>query len=1015
ANATLCTGESLLLDAAVPGGTYLWQNGSTNSSFQVNAAGNYSVTVTANGCSASDAITVNYLPLPQVDLGPDQILCEGETTVLDPSAGPGATYSWQDGSTASTYTVTGPGNYMVNVTQNGCSASDAVQVSYNSLPLVDLGVNQTICAGDQVIFNVTTLNATYLWQDGSTGPTFTANSAGQVSVAVTVNGCTASDATNVIVNPVPVVDIGPDQSICPGISVTLNATLPGATYLWTTGSTAASITVNTAGTYSVAVTVNGCTVIDTIIIDEYALPTVDLGDDLSFCEGGSVQLGSAIANATFLWSTGETTSTITVDAAGTYSLEVTQNSCVVSDQITVTEIPLPVVDLGPAPVICPGSTVTLDATTPGASYIWSSSEIGPSIEAGVGTHSVEVTVNGCTSTAAITVTEFTVQPVSLGNDTTLCPGEQLTLDASQNNATYSWQNGSNSSTYLVTNAGTHSVIVTDQNGCISTDEILVSYASPTSVDLGPDITICEGEDLVLDATLPGAAYLWSNGTITPTITVNSAGQYEVTVSQGNCPVSDQIQVQIAAAPVVFLGNDTTLCPGASLVLNADQPGSAVVWSTGSFTQSITVTQAGTYSVTVTNLAGCSSTASINVAFATPDAVDLGPDVSICDGESIQLDATLPSAAYLWNTGAVSSSIAISTAGTYWVEVSQAACSNSDTVVVSVQPAPAVDLGNDVSLCSGEAIILDAIWPGAGYAWNTGAISPSITVDQSGTYSVTVDLNGCVATDEIVVSVIDLASIELGPDLTACSTEQIVLDASADGATHLWSMGATTPTLSVASSGTYWVNVNLNDCVVTDSIDITINPSPAVDLGSDQVLCAGDATSLDASWPGADISWSTGETTPILSVSESGVYSVIVDLNGCTATDAVEITFLDPPAIDLGEDAQLCAGEDLLLDAISGGDHLWSTGSTEASITVNTSGTYWVQITQGSCIATDSIIVSVNDPGTIDLGSDQEICEGESITLDATLTNATYLWQDGLTAPVRSIINTGIYSIVATVG
>ncbi|MDQ3101123.1 MAG: hypothetical protein M3R08_07035, partial [Bacteroidota bacterium] len=93
ANATLCAGESLLLDAAVPGGSYLWQNGSTSSSFQVNAPGNYSVTVTANGCSASDAITVTYLPLPVVDLGPDQILCEGETTVLDATAGPGATYS----------------------------------------------------------------------------------------------------------------------------------------------------------------------------------------------------------------------------------------------------------------------------------------------------------------------------------------------------------------------------------------------------------------------------------------------------------------------------------------------------------------------------------------------------------------------------------------------------------------------------------------------------------------------------------------------------------------------------------------------------------------------------------------------------------------------------------------------------------------------------------------------------------------------------------------------------------
>src|SRR5690606_38030268 len=311
-----------------------------------------------------------------------------------------ATSAWQDGSTEPTFIVDSPGSYNVTVMLDGCPGTDQIDIGLQPLPVVDLGPDQTICTGEQAIFDASTPGATYLWQDGSTGPTFTATTAGPVSVDVTVNGCTAGDAANVIENPLPIVDLGPDQTVCPGTVATLNATLPGATYRWNDGSSGSTLQTDQPGTYWVDVTVNGYTSADTVSIGNFTLPVIDIAD-VPFCEGASVTIGQDLPNTTFLWNTGETTATIDVSTAGTYWVEATQNGCTASDTVIVTEIPLPVVDLGADPSVCPGGTALLDATTANATYLWNTGETSATIDAGQGNYSVDITVNGCTSTASI--------------------------------------------------------------------------------------------------------------------------------------------------------------------------------------------------------------------------------------------------------------------------------------------------------------------------------------------------------------------------------------------------------------------------------------------------------------------------------------------------------------------------------------------------------------------------------------------------------------------------------------
>lgn len=1009
-DATLCDGETLMLDAAVPGGSYLWQNGSTSSFHQVNSAGNYSVTVTQNGCSASDDINVNYLPVPDVDLGPDLTLCAGETAILHATT-PGATYSWQNGATTPTFTVSNAGVYTANVTVNGCTGTDAVTVVYQQPPVVSIGPDQTICAGDAAVFDATTPNATYLWPDGSTGPTYSTSTAGIVAVEVTAGVCTTIATANVIVQPLPVADLGPDQMICPGTTTVLDATQPGASYLWQDGSTSPTFMASAPGTYSVEVTVNGCTTSDEMELAHHVLPLVDLGGTASFCAGSSVQIGNAIANATYAWNTGATTSSIDVTAAGIYWQDVTLNGCTVRDTVVVIEVPLPVVDLGPDLQLCPGSQTLLDATTGGATYVWSNGSTSSTITVGPGNYSVDVTVNGCSASDDMVIGQYITIPVDFGNDTILCPGEQLTLDVTEAGASYVWQDGSTGPSFTVSSAGTYSVTRTDANGCTSGDAITVGYATPDALDIGPDMTICEGDELILDATLPGGTYLWSTGETTSTITLDDAGQYSVTVTQGNCSVSDAIDVDVVAAPIVDLGNDTTLCPGETLILQVEGAGMQVLWSTGATGNTVTVAQAGSYSVSLTNAAGCTSTSTIDVTYATPDAVDLGPARTVCAGEDAELGTILPNATYLWNTGATSATIIASASGTYWVQVDQGACVTSDTVQLVVNDPGTIDLGPDQSLCDGESVQLDATLPNATYLWNDGSTDADRTITTTGTYSVTATVDDCTVTDTITITFNPMPEVELGPDVEICPGAEVLFDATNTGATYVWQDGSTGSSYTATTAGQVSVTVSVGDCVASDQVNVTLAEGPVADLGSDRYLCEGSPMQFDVQQADATYLWDDGSTDATRTVDEAGTYWVRVERNSCSVSDTVVVHLFAPQMVDLGDDVTICPGEEAVLtQPITGASVLWSTGVTSQSITVSEEGTYSIEVTIDGCTATDSVHVDMVDLPMPQLGPDQMICEGDEVTLEVDPANADVLWSTGSNASSITVNTSGVYSV-----
>jgi len=1010
-DATLCDGQTLLLDASTVGGTYLWQDGSTNATYTVNGPGPYSVTVTASNCSASDNVTIGYNPLPPLDLGPDLTLCDGETVTFDVTV-PGATYLWQNGSNSPTFTVTGPGQYSVGVGLNGCSSTDAINVAYNPLPAVNLGPDLTFCQGQSATLDATAPGATYVWNDGSTGPTLQVDQAGLYDVDVTVGGCTSSDAVQVNVTPLPVVDLGPDQTICPGSSITLDAAVPGGTYLWSTGSTNPTVSVGAVGNYSVQVTANGCSASDAMALDHFGLPVFSLGADQAICAGSSASFSATVAGATYLWNTGASTNGIQPSAAGIYWLDVTTNGCTVRDSVELFVTPLPNVNLGNDYAICPGTTTILNATLPGATYAWSTGVSTPTINAGPGSYSVLVTLNGCASNDAITIGAFAAATVDLGPDLTLCPGEQPILNVAQPGASYLWHDGSTAPTFQIASAGAVSVQFTDANGCTASDVLIANYLEPTAIDLGPDASICAGNTITLDATVAGATYLWSTGATSPTITVSSANAYSVIVTQGPCSATDAITISVDALPSVNLGADQTLCTGETITLNATTPGASYLWSTGEQTASIMVAQGGVYSVTLTNPAGCTASDDITIIEATPDAINLGADAVLCQGQSLVLNAALPGATYLWSTGATSASITASSTDTYWVQATQGSCSVSDTIDVLVQPVPIVDLGIDQVICAGPSITLDATNAGATYSWSTGASTPTIAVSQSGTYSVTVDLNGCTASDAMQLDAVQPAAIDLGPDMSLCAGNQAIFSVAVPNSTYLWSNGSTTSTITASSTATVWVQVTQSGvCVVSDTVQVVVLDPGAVDLGPDIVACEGDAVVLDATLPNATYLWSTGETSAQIQPAATGTYSVTASVSGCSVQDAVQVTLNPVPQVDIGADQSICPGASASFMAqIPGATYLWHDGSTGASYTASAAGPVSVTVTVNGCSALDAAEVIALPAPIVALGSDTTLCEGTTMTLSVEQAGATYQWSNGSTAPAIVVSAAGNYAV-----
>lgn len=481
-----------------------------------------------------------------------------------------------------------------------------------------------------------------------------------------------------------------------------------------------------------------------------------------------------------------------------------------------------VASIAPNDTICLGTSVSFVNTSNAVNYLWDFGD-GSAINTSTspthvyltpGTYTIVFTAVDSSScnisdTAHLIVKVLPPPQVNLGNDTTLCGVPNMILNAGVSGNIYSWSTGASTQTITANSIGNYWVTV--GNGtCSASDTIDIQLLSQPSI--GNDTSLCSGQSLTLNAGNTGSTYLWSTGASSQIINVINSGQYWVSVSSGTCQLNDTMNVAFLTYPVINLGNDTTVCQSSSITLNAGNPGSAYLWSTGSAMQTISVNTTGPYYVTVSN-GNCIKKDTINIQILSQ--LSLGNDTTICSGQSVTLNAFVFGSTYLWSTGAVSSAINVTSPGQYSVITTLGSCQTFDTVNVNYISYPVVNLPATSSICPNDSIILDAGAPATSYLWSTGASTQSITVSSGGLFSVVVANSNCKIRDTTIVNAIKPVAWESSAML--CNTEKYTLDAGASGASYLWSTGATTQTIDVTESGKYWVVMNNANCILSDTI------------------------------------------------------------------------------------------------------------------------------------------------------------------------------------------------------
>lgn len=758
---TFCPGDFMDLDFDPSYGAYLWQDGTPSPYYTITSPGQYSLTI-SNACgNFVDDLTVFALYPPAFTLGPDSVLlCEGTSLdiSLDPHLG---TFNWQDGNESNSYSIQEPGIYAVTVANDcGSTSQQIIIVSGDTLEQVDLGPDLHICPGDAAILNPGIQSAQYVWQDMSTASTLLVNSEGVYYVQV-FNACSAGSDTLVVFSDAvaPTMDLPDQLLLCTGDSVILQTSVQNVSITWSDHSNADSLIVYAPGEYSVEVS-NSCgSDADTVLIlDGGPLPSVSIGNDISFCDGDSMILTPLFSDvASWLWSDGSSFPTNTIYQEGIVSVEVSNSCGTSSDTLYAFLLPeTPLFDLGSDTSLCPGSTLQLSFNSPGITIEWSDgSEDNQFVINNPGTYFATITNSCGTTSDTIVVDQLPPPPtLDLGIDQSLCPGEMISLTPGIPDVNYLWQDGSTGNSFIATQPGL--ITLTLSNACgNATDSLNIAISNNgPDVNLGPDVLACEGQAVTLTSDISGVNYLWQDGSTESAFTANSTGVYYLQVSN-NCGMDvDSVNVDINGTPPnTELGPDTILCKGSLLLLSSTaDPGTVLLWQDGSVATTFSVSSAGVYSLAESNHCGTNSD-SVVVSFLDPPIeFKLGPDTTLCPGESILLTVPYSGAEIKWQDGSSSNTMLADQAQTYSLMLSNKCGVEKDALVLSFDHhVPVVELGPSQILCPDESIDLDVTqsFP-ATYSWNTGSTLPLINIIHPGSYAVTVSSLCADVRDAIII-------------------------------------------------------------------------------------------------------------------------------------------------------------------------------------------------------------------------------------------------------------------------
>ena len=1110
-----CNGGTGTATVTAAGGTspytYVWNpSGQTNATATGLTAGSYTVTVTDHdGCTATASVNITQPPILTATISATvNVPCNGGTGSATVTAGggtPAYTYLWTPSSqTNANATGLTAGSYTVTVTDHdGCTATTSVTITQPAALTATISSSTyPACHGETGTATVTaaggTTNYTYAWTpSGGTNAIGTGLTAGSYTVTVTDhNGCTATASVNITQPAVLTATISATTNAsCNGGTGTATVTAAGGTtnytYAWTpSGGTNAMGTGLTAGSYTVTVTdAHGCTATASVTITQPPILTATISATVDVpCHGG---IGSATVTAAggtspyaYLWNpSGQTNATATGLTAGSYTVTVTDhNGCTATASVTITQPTVLSVTTSFTSASCnlPNGTATATVTggTSPYAYIWNPSSQTNATATGLTAGSYTVTVtdhNGCTSSAAVTVTQPSAVTATISGSTNVsCHGGSngtATVIAAGGTSPYAYvwnPSGQTNTTATGLTAGSYTVTVTDHNGCSATASITITQPTALTATISATTNAsCNGGTGTATVTAAGGTtnytYAWTpSGGTNAMGTGLTAGSYTVTVTDAHgCTAT--ASVTITQPPILTATISATVdvpCHGgigsATVTAAGGTSPYAYVWNPSSQTNATaTGLTAGSYTVTVTDHDGCTASASVTITQpSTLTAAISSSTDPACHGETGTATVTAAGGTtnytYAWTPSGGTNAIGTGlTAGSYTVTVTDHNGCTATSSVNITQPAvlTATISATTNASCNGGTGTATVTAAGGTtnytYAWTpsggTNAMGTGLT---AGSYTVTVtDAHGCTATASVTITqpttlTASITATTNVPCNGGTGNATVTAAGGTTNYTYAWTPSGGTNAMGTGlTAGSYTVTVtDAHGCTATASVSISQPTALSVTTSFTHASCNlpnGSATAIvtGGTSPYTYVWNPSSQTNATATALTAGSYTVTVtDNNHCTASAAVIVT--QPSAVTAtisGSTGVSCyGGSNGTATVIPGGGtspyaYLWTpSGGTNTTGTGLSAGTYMVTVTDANgCTATASVYITQPAALTATITSaTSPTCYGGTGTATVTAaggtTSYTYSWSpSGGTNATGTGLTAGNYTVTVT--
>jgi hypothetical protein len=924
----------------------------------------------------------------------------------------------------------------------GAAESNVVQVTIDAQPIAVAGANQTLCNTSTFAMNAVPTMGTGSWSFVGASGSAVITTSGLATTTITsvptnqnitlrwteTNGTCSSSGDVVIRNDAqPIAAAGADQVLCNTSSFTMAAVPTVGTGVWSFVGVSESAVISTPGSATTTITsvpfdqnitlrwteTNGtCSSFDDVVIRNDAQPIAAAGADQTLCNTSTFTMSAVPTAGTGAWSfVGESgTAVITTPGLATTTItsvptnqnialrwSETNGTCSSFDDVIIRNDAQPTAVAGADQVLCNTATFMMAAV--------------PTV--GIGSWSFVDT----SGTAVITTPESATTTI-----TSVPSNQDIILRWSETNGT-----------------------------CNSTDDVIIRNNTLPVATAGADRAICLNSSTTIGADpVLGSSYTWTSvpegftsTEANPTVSPLETTTYTLTeTNAAGCSTTNSIMVTVNPLPTAKAGDDRTICVNSGTTLGeAAVSGSSYSWT--SVPVGYTSTEANplvsplvntTYTVVETNSNGCTNTGKVSIKLdPIPEAyVASGTKWAVCLNSSTALGKTaIPGHTYSWTslpegyTSTASDPAVSPTINTVYtlVETNASGCSNSNSILLTVNPIPEAYAGADRAICLNNSTTIGApAIEGHTYSWTSipegftsSQANPTITPSVTTIYKLTekITATSCINKSSVKVTVNPLPVAIAGSDRTICMNAKTTLGATAvSGSSYSWTSlpeGFTSteanPSVSPLVTTTYTVvETNVNGCTNTNSVKVTVNQLPEAKAGDDKSICLNTSTTIGAeavsgsvyNWTSVPAGFSSTEANPIVSPLVTTTYTVVeTNVNGCTNSNSVKVTVNQLPEAKTGDDKSICMNTSTTIgaEAVSGNVYKWTSipagfTSTEANPTVSSLETTTYTLTEtnaAGCTNTNSVKVTVNQLPTATLIGDAQICAGSVNTIGIQLT------------------------------